>query len=86
MQIDENLALAARRGLARTLRAGITSKEREEYRELLKPLNLGLEERLTVKVGLLSGEEKAKLTVKDLLEKFEQVSGGEFANDPMMLS
>ena len=168
MQIDENLALAARRGLARTLKAGITSKEREEYRELLKPLNLGLEERLTAKVGLLSGgqrqaltllmatlkkpnlllldehtaaldpktartvleitdkivtenhlttimithnmkdalrfgnriimmneghiifdasgEEKAKLTVKDLLEKFEQASGGEFANDRMMLS
>lgn len=168
MQIDENLALAARRGLARTLRMGITSKEKEEYRELLKQLNLGLEDRLTTKVGLLSGgqrqaltllmatlkkpnlllldehtaaldpktaktvlditnkivtennlttlmithnmkdalrlgnriimmhegriifdaegEEKAKLTVADLLQKFEQASGGEFANDRMMLA
>lgn len=168
MQIDENLALASRRGMARTLKMGITSKEREEYRELLKQLNLGLENRLTSKVGLLSGgqrqaltllmatlknpdlllldehtaaldpktartvleitdklvtenhlttlmithnmkdalrlgnrivmmhegriifdaegEEKKKLTVADLLEKFEQASGGEFANDRMMLS
>lgn len=168
MQIDENLALAARRGLARTLKMGITSKEKTEYRELLKQLNLGLEDRLTTKVGLLSGgqrqaltllmatlkkpnlllldehtaaldpktaktvlditnkivtennlttlmithnmkdalrlgnriimmhegriifdaegEEKAKLTVADLLQKFEQASGGEFANDRMMLA
>ena len=47
MQIEENLALAARRGKARTLRTGITKKEREEYYELLKILDLGLEERLT---------------------------------------
>lgn len=168
MQIDENLALASRRGMARTLKMGITPKEREGYRELLKQLNLGLENRLTSKVGLLSGgqrqaltllmatlknpdlllldehtaaldpktartvleitdklvtenhlttlmithnmkdalrlgnrivmmhegriifdaegEEKKKLTVADLLEKFEQASGGEFANDRMMLS
>lgn len=168
MQIDENLALAARRGLSRTLKMGITSKEKAEYRELLKQLNLGLEDRLTTKVGLLSGgqrqaltllmatlkkpnlllldehtaaldpktaktvlditnkivtennlttlmithnmkdalrlgnriimmhegriifdaegEEKAKLTVADLLQKFEQASGGEFANDRMMLA
>ncbi len=168
MQIDENLALASRRGFSRTLKMGITSKEREEYRELLKKLNLGLEDRLTAKVGLLSGgqrqaltllmatlkkpdlllldehtaaldpktaktvldltdqivtenklttlmithnmkdalkhgnriimmheghiifdaegEEKKKLTVKDLLEKFEQASDGEFANDRMMLA
>lgn len=168
MQIEENLALAARRGLARGLKSGINSKERENYREMLKQLNLGLEDRLTTKVGLLSGgqrqaltllmatlkkpnlllldehtaaldpktaktvleitekivtenhlttlmithnmkdalrhgnriimmhegriifdaegEEKAKLTVKDLLEKFEQASGGEFANDRMMLA
>ena len=168
MQIEENLALAARRGLSRGLKSGINSKEREEYREMLKQLNLGLEDRLTTKVGLLSGgqrqaltllmatlkkpnlllldehtaaldpktaktvleitdkivtenhlttlmithnmkdalrhgnriimmheghiifdaegEEKAKLTVKDLLEKFEQASGGEFANDRMMLA
>lgn len=168
MQIDENLALAARRGLSRTLRAGINAKERAQYKELLKTLDLGLEERLTSKVGLLSGgqrqaltllmatlkkpklllldehtaaldpktaqkvlditnkvvtennlttlmvthnmkdaikygnrlimmnegtiiydvagEEKMKLEVSDLLLKFEQASGGEFANDRMMLA
>lgn len=58
MQIEENLALAARRGKARTLRIGITKKEREEYYELLKILDLGLEERLTSKVGLLSGGQR----------------------------
>ena len=42
MQIEENLALAARRGKRRTLRVGITSKERAEYKELLKILGLGL--------------------------------------------
>ena len=47
MQIEENLALAARRGKRRTLRAGITSKERAEYKELLKIVGLGLENRLT---------------------------------------
>lgn len=168
MQIDENLALASRRGLSRTLRPGISAKEREGYRELLKQLNLGLEDRMTSKVGLLSGgqrqaltllmatlkkpdlllldehtaaldpktaktvlditdkivtenhlttlmithnmkdalrlgnriimmheghvifdaegEEKKNLTVADLLQKFEQASGGEFANDRMMLA
>ena len=168
MQIDENLALAARRGLARTLKIGITKKEHDEYYELLKTLDLGLENRMTSKVGLLSGgqrqavtllmatlkkpklllldehtaaldpktaakvltlsekiveenhlttlmithnmkdaikygnrlimmhegrviydvsgEEKKNLKVSDLLAKFEEVSGGEFANDRMMLS
>lgn len=168
MQIEENLALAARRGKLRTLKRGITNKEREFYREQLKILELGLEERLTAKVGLLSGgqrqaltllmatlqkprillldehtaaldpktaakvleatdrivardnlttimithnmkdaiahgnrlvmmdsgriiydvsgEEKKKLTVADLLHKFEEVSGSEFANDRMILS
>ena len=168
MQIEENLALAARRGKPRTLRVGITRAEREEYRELLKMLDLGLEDRLTSKVGLLSGgqrqaltllmatlqkpklllldehtaaldpktaakvleltdqivnkhklttlmithnmkdaikygnrlimmyngqiiydvqgEEKQNLRVSDLLAKFEQVSGGEFASDRMLLS
>lgn len=168
MQIEENLALAARRGARRTLRAGITRKEREEYKESLKILDLGLEERMTSKVGLLSGgqrqaltllmatlkkpkillldehtaaldpktaakvleatdrivakdqlttimithnmkdaiahgnrlvmmhegriiydvcgEEKKNLKVSDLLAKFEQVSGSEFANDRMMLA
>ena len=168
MGIEENLALAARRGIARSLRAGITKKEREEYHELLKTLDLGLEDRMTSKVGLLSGgqrqavtllmatlkkpklllldehtaaldpktaakvlalsekivqenhlttlmithnmkdaikygnrlimmyegrviydvrgEEKANLQVSDLLQRFEQVSDGGFANDRMLLS
>ncbi|MGN0131913.1 MAG: ABC transporter ATP-binding protein [Lachnospiraceae bacterium] len=166
--IDENLAIAARRGKHRTLNWSITHKEKEKYRELLKSLDLGLEDRLTSKVGLLSGgqrqaitllmaslekpqlllldehtaaldpktaakvlalsdkiieengltammvthnmkdaithgnrlimmhegtiiydvsgEEKKNLHVSDLLAKFEEVSGGEFANDRMMLN
>jgi len=58
MQIEENLALAARRGKRRTLRIGITKAEREQYRELLKTLDLGLEDRLTARVGLLSGGQR----------------------------
>lgn len=168
MSIEENMAIAARRGESRGFRWGITKKEREQYKEQLKMLGLGLEERLSTKVGLLSGgqrqavtllmaalkkpklllldehtaaldpktaakvleisdklieenhltammvthnmkdaiahgnrlimmhegkiiydvsgEEKKKLHVSDLLAKFEEVSGGEFANDRMMLS
>ena len=63
MQIEENLALAARRGESRTLRSGITRGEREKYRELLKILDLGLENRLTTKVGLLSGGQRQALTL-----------------------
>lgn len=63
MGIEENLALAKRRGRRRTLRTGITKKEREEYRELLKILGLGLENRLTTKVGLLSGGQRQALTL-----------------------
>ena len=63
MQIEENLALARRRGCRRTLRPGITKAEREEYRELLKILDLGLEDRLTSKVGLLSGGQRQALTL-----------------------
>ena len=63
MQIEENMALAARRGKARTLRAGITKAEREGYKEQLKILDLGLEERLTAKVGLLSGGQRQALTL-----------------------
>lgn len=167
MSIDENMALAARRGKKRTLRWGVTKAERELYKEKLRELNLGLEDRLTSKVGLLSGgqrqavtllmaslqkpdlllldehtaaldpktaakvlelsdkiigenhltammvthnmkdaiahgnrlimmhegriiydvsgEEKKNLHVSDLLAKFEEASGGEFANDRMML-
>ena len=168
MQIEENLALAKRRGQRRTLRWGITRAERDEYAELLKKLDLGLETRMQAKVGLLSGgqrqaltllmatltnprvllldehtaaldpktaakvldlteqivgerklttlmvthnmndairlgnrlimmhegrviydvagDEKRALTVPDLLQKFEEVSGGQLANDRMLLS
>lgn len=168
MSIEENMAIAARRGERRGLGWGITKKEREAYKEALKELDLGLEDRLSSKVGLLSGgqrqaitllmaalkkpklllldehtaaldpktaakvlaisdkiikehqltammvthnmkdaiahgnrlimmhegkviydvsgEDKKKLKVADLLAKFEEVSGGEFANDRMMLA
>ena len=167
MSIEENMAIAARRGARRGLRWGISKKEREDYKRQLKELNLGLEDRLSSKVGLLSGgqrqaitllmaaarkpklllldehtaaldpktaakvleisdkiiaehgltammvthnmkdaiahgnrlimmhegkiiydvsgEEKKKLHVSDLLAKFEEASGDEFANDRMML-
>ena len=168
MQIIENLAMAQRRGKVRTLAWGVTKNEKEAYTERLATLSLGLEKRLTSKVGLLSGgqrqaltllmatltepklllldehtaaldpttaakvldlteqivdehklttlmvthnmndairmgnrlimmheghiiydvsgAEKAALTVPDLLQKFEEVSGGELANDRMLLS
>ena len=168
MQIAENLALAKRRGQRRTLAWGISGEEKEEYPKLLATLGLGLETRMSAKVGLLSGgqrqaltllmatltnpklllldehtaaldpktakkvleltdqivserglttlmvthnmndairlgnrlimmhegnviydvrgEEKKSLTVPDLLQKFEEVSGGELANDRMLLS
>ena len=167
-EIAENLAIAARRGTKRKLVWGIKKKEREEYKQLLATLELGLEDRLSSKVGLLSGgqrqavtllmatlkkpkillldehtaaldpktaekvlaltdklvnenklttlmithnmrdaiahgnrlimmhhgkviidvrgEEKAKLTVEDLLDMFSKASGSEFANDRAMLS
>ena len=63
MQIEENLALASRRGKIRNLRVGITKAEREEYMEQLKILDLGLEDRMTAKVGLLSGGQRQALTL-----------------------
>lgn len=63
MQIEENLALALRRGRKRTLKIGITKAERERFRELLKTLDLGLEDRMTAKVGLLSGGQRQALTL-----------------------
>ena len=63
MQIDENLALAARRGQRRGLSWGITKKEKERYHELLKELDLGLEDRMTSKVGLLSGGQRQAVTL-----------------------
>ena len=146
MMIEENLALAARRGQRRGLKWGITPLERADYKELLRTLDLGLEDRLTSKVGLLSGgqrqaldpktaakvlalsdqivqenrlttlmithnmkdaiahgnrlimmdagrvvvdisgEEKKKLTVPDLLALFSSASGSTEANDKLLLS
>lgn len=63
MQIDENLALAKRRGGFHGLKWGVTAKEREQYHELLKELDLGLEDRLTSKVGLLSGGQRQAVTL-----------------------
>ena len=63
MQIDENLALAARRGEKRGLKWSITREERQQYYEKLKALGLGLEDRMTAKVGLLSGGQRQALTL-----------------------
>ena len=63
MQIEENLALAARRGQRRGLKVGITKADRENYKEQLKILGLGLEDRMTAKVGLLSGGQRQALTL-----------------------
>lgn len=63
MQIEENMAIAARRGKPRTLSFGIKKAEREVYREQLATLGLGLENRLTSKVGLLSGGQRQAVTL-----------------------
>ncbi|MBQ2765064.1 MAG: ABC transporter ATP-binding protein [Firmicutes bacterium] len=63
MGIEENLALAYRRGARRGLGAGIKKQEREMYREQLAALGLGLEDRMTSKVGLLSGGQRQALTL-----------------------
>ncbi|MDD6442381.1 MAG: ABC transporter ATP-binding protein [bacterium] len=63
MQIEENMAIAARRGKRRTLGFGIKKAEREEYKKLLATLDLGLEDRLTSKVGLLSGGQRQAITL-----------------------
>ena len=63
MEIQENLAIAARRGEHRTLKWGISRKEKDRYREMLKILELGLEDRMTAKVGLLSGGQRQALTL-----------------------
>ena len=121
MQIDENLALAARRGGHRGLAWGITREEREDYHERLKMLKtaakvLSLTQRLVQQDSLTTlmvthnmhdairlgnrlimmheghvifdvrGDEKSKLTVADLLHKFEEAAGGELDNDRMLLS
>lgn len=63
MEIAENLAIAERRGKRRTLRYNVSKKDKERYREILKKLDLGLEDRLTSKVGLLSGGQRQALTL-----------------------
>lgn len=63
MSIEENMAIAARRGARRGLRWGISKKEREDYKRQLKELNLGLEDRLSSKVGLLSGGQRQAITL-----------------------
>ena len=63
MQIDENLALAYRRGQGRGLKWGVTKKEKEMFREQLARLGLGLEDRMTSKVGLLSGGQRQAITL-----------------------
>ena len=63
MPIEENLAMAARRGQRRGLKWGITAVERADYKELLRSLDLGLEDRMTAKVGLLSGGQRQALTL-----------------------
>lgn len=63
MWVEENLAIANRRGKSRGLGWAISGKERKEYREMLKELDLGLENRLTTKVGLLSGGQRQAVTL-----------------------
>lgn len=63
MWIEENLAIAMRRGKKRGLKWGVTKKERELYKEMLAPFDLGLEERLQTKVSLLSGGQRQALTL-----------------------
>ena len=63
MSIEENMAIAARRGRSRGLSWGRTKQERDKYREMLATLNLGLEDRLTSKVGLLSGGQRQAITL-----------------------
>lgn len=63
MSIQDNMALALRRGEKRTLRWGVTNKECDKYKELLKILDLGLENRLTDKVGLLSGGQRQAMSL-----------------------
>ncbi len=63
MEIAENLAIAARRGTKRRLKWGVRRAEREQYKELLAQLDLGLEDRLSAKVGLLSGGQRQAVTL-----------------------
>ena len=63
MEIAENLSIASKRGIRRRFVRGVRKSDREYYRELLKTLDLGLEDRLSTKVGLLSGGQRQALTL-----------------------
>ena len=63
MQIIENLAIASRRGKKNGIKSGIPKNAKTDYVEMLKDLDLGLEDRLTSKVGLLSGGQRQALTL-----------------------
>lgn len=63
MTIEENLAMAYSRNKRRTLKSGVTKKRREYFKEVLETLHLGLENRLSAKVGLLSGGERQALSL-----------------------
>ena len=63
MEIAENLAIASKRGVRRRFVRGVRRSDREHYRELLKTLDLGLEDRLSTKVGLLSGGQRQAVTL-----------------------
>ena len=63
MSIEDNLAIAMRRGQRRTLKWGITNAERKLYKEKLATLGLGLENRMSSRVGLLSGGQRQALTL-----------------------
>ena len=72
LTIEENFSLALRRGQNRTLKKGITSKEKDDYKNLIKDLDLGLEDRMTSKVGLLSGGQRQRLAIaRALVQKTE---------------
>ncbi len=63
MWVEENMAIADKRGMRRGLRWSITAKDRERYKQLLSMLDLGLEDRLSTKMGLLSGGQRQAITL-----------------------